>query len=355
MNDVRSVRIEVDLSAIRHNYTLAKSLTGSKAFAVVKSNAYGHGAVRVAAALNQADGFAVVTTNEAVQLRESGIHQPILVLQGPQHPSELEFYCANNLMPVLHHVEQIEWYQASVLTSQLAPWLKIDTGMGRLGVSLDEAERLLDNHDYSWFGALTHFATADSPGNNHTHSQINRFKSLVRSRSLQLSLANSAGILAWPESHSGWVRPGLMLYGANPLDVEPPNGVSLQPAMRVTAPLIAMKNFKAGAGIGYAQTYVCKAPQSVGFLAVGYGDGFPRVLNASASVRISGQICSIIGRVSMDSIAIDLTPLQGLSVKVGDSAILWGPEHPVDILAAAAGTISYELFTGIRGNPHYLE
>lgn len=355
MTALRSTRIEINLSAIRHNYNVVKTLSKSKAFAVIKSNAYGHGAVRVANALSEVDGFAVVSTFEAMELREAGISQPILVMQGPQSFGQLTLFSAHDLMPVLHHEDQIGWFKNFADNTQLRPWLKVDTGMGRLGVSLTAAAKLLQQADIQWHGVMTHFACADEPENPHTTAQISAFKKLVAGCSLETSMSNSAAIIAWPQAQSHWCRPGLMLYGASPLGVALPGDLTLQPAMRVSAPLLAVKNFASGAGIGYGQKYVCSSDSRVGFLGIGYGDGVPRVLDASASVRIANTTAPIIGRVSMDSIAVDLSQVPDSAVSLGDLADIWGPEHSVDGLATAAGTISYEMFTGIRGNTHYLE
>lgn len=351
----RSVRIDIDLNAIRHNYSLAKTLSGTRAFAVVKSNAYGHGAVAVAKALAEADGFAVVTTAEALELRDAGIAAPILVLQGPQSAQEFVQYQHHRLMPVLHQPDQVAWLEEQSNLDVLDVWLKVDTGMGRLGVSLEEASQLLSTKTPLWHGVLTHFACADDPGNTHTQQQISRFQQLLAKHKLNTSLANSAGIMAWPESHQGWSRPGIMLYGANPLLTELPDKCHLKPAMRVCAPVIAVKQLAKGSGVGYSQTYICERDMRVGYIGIGYGDGLPRVLNPTATVRLKDIECPIIGRVSMDSIAVDLSALDGRSVTVGDWATLWGPDHPVELMAKAAGTISYEIVTGIRGNPNYLE
>ncbi len=351
----RALDICVDLSAITHNLSLARQLSpGQKLFAVIKADAYGHGAVRVAKALDDADAFAVVTLNEAFELRESGIDKPILVLQGAYTQSSYADFIQYALWPVVHCEEQLEWLLALHANSGIQAWIKFDTGMGRLGFQPARAQAILDeHHDIEWVGALTHFACADETDNPMTTEQIKIFRSIKSQRSIQTSMANSAGVLAWPAAKADWSRPGIMLYGCNPLDKNHVNTKMLRPAMRVSTTLISCKHYAAGATIGYGANYVCPEPMTVGYAAIGYGDGFPRVLDDTATVWIAGQQCPIVGRVSMDSIAIDLRQIK--RPEPGVEVVLWGPEHSIDILAKAAGTISYELLTSIAGTTTYTE
>ena len=370
----RSVSITIDLSAIRHNLATARRISGgAKVFATIKADAYGHGAVPVAHALSPgydqtdaaqgkahtsaesvADGFAVVSLNEGLELRSSGITLPILVLQGPQTSDACTLMQQENLWPVIHTVEQYEWYQRLELKESLSAWLKVDTGMGRLGVSISEANRILDeNHGVNWMGLMTHFACADEPDNSYTQQQLSAFDQVRIKQGMVKSLANSAATLAWPSTHKDWVRPGVMLYGCNPLDRKLPEGVSLKPAMKVEAPLISIKNLAAGAGVGYAQSWHCPESMPVGYVALGYRDGLPRVLDSSATVSIRGTHCPIIGRVSMDSIAVDLRGIN--QAKPGELAQFWGDAADIDQLAKAADTINYELLTSIRGVRQYTD
>ena len=366
----RSVRIEIDLDAIRSNLLTARRLSpGSSLFATIKADAYGHGAVAVAQALSpagtqaahrsasraeHADGFAVVTIDEALELRDAGIDQPILVLQGPQNPDACSVLKQHKLWPVIHDLVQYHWYRQYAERSHVQAWLKVDTGMGRLGVSPAEAETILaSDHGVQWHGILTHFACADEPENSFTTQQINTFNNLRYSQPLQRSMANSAAVLAWPTARSDWARPGIMLYGCNPLNRALPAGSTLIPAMNVSAPLISVKSMTSGSGIGYAQTYRCPEGMRVGYVALGYRDGIPRVLNEEATVCIEGKACPVIGRVSMDSLAVDLR--QTHNPQPGDLARLWGSDVSVDALAASAGTINYELLTSIRGDRLYTQ
>ncbi|MGK0284191.1 MAG: alanine racemase [Patiriisocius sp.] len=371
----RSVSININLAAIRQNLATARRITGgARVFATIKADAYGHGAVPVAHALSPticqydiaregnspackgeiADGFAVVSVDEALELRHSGIVKPILVLQGPQSPDACELMHQENLWPVIHDLEQYEWYRQLNLKQSLSAWLKVDTGMGRLGVSIEDANRILHTDDgVNWIGLMTHFACADEPNNPFTEHQLSKFNEVNIRAGMFKSLANSAATLAWPKTHQDWVRPGVMLYGCNPLDGKLPEGVNLVPAMNVEAPLISAKILSAGAGVGYAQSWHCPVAMPVGYVALGYRDGLPRVLDKNATVSINGQLCPIIGRVSMDSIAIDL---RGVSnIKPGAHAQFWGAAADIDQLAKAAATINYELLTSIRGCRQYTD
>ncbi len=359
--DPRSVTITIHLNHLRHNLAVARRLSGaSKLFATVKADAYGHGAVAVAEALSSsldtrenADGFAVVTLGEALELRHAGITVPILVLQGPRTISEFEAIAAAKLWPVIHDLEQLEWFETYPRRSMIPAWLKVDTGMGRLGLAPSQAVEVLQSETgIKWIGVMSHFASADETKNDFTLKQIESYNDVQAvAGDLDHSLANSAAILAWPKSIRDWARPGIMLYGSNPLDAQLPDGVELKPAMTVTAPLVSVKHYAAGSGIGYAQTWRCPEDMAVGYVGAGYRDGVPRVLDQSASVVIEGVRCPVIGRVSMDSMAVDLRalahPRRMMRVE------LWGNNAAINSLAASAGTISYELLTRIRGERHY--
>lgn len=364
----RSVNITVDLNAIRHNLEIARTLSaGSFQFATIKADAYGHGAVAVANALSRskaseesnqskdtfADGFAVVTLQEALELRAAGIEEAILVLQGPQSSQAIESFVESNLWPVIHSTEQYHWLVESRLKTHIKAWMKIDTGMGRLGFLPKEASFFLnENNGIHWHGVMTHFACADEPQNPFTDEQMQVFNAVATPAGVLRSAANSAATLAWPATRADWGRPGIMLYGSNPLPDSYSASVSLVPAMTVTAPLLAVKTLPKGHTIGYGQQFKCPEEMPVGYVAAGYRDGIPRVLDNTARVAVNGQLCPIIGRVSMDSFAIDLRYAN--AVTLGDTVELWGKDAAVEHLATAAGTISYELLTAIRGSLHYI-
>lgn len=351
----RSAKITVHLNAIAHNYQLMRDKAGSKAFAMVKADAYGHGADGVASYLSSvADGFSVVTVGEGIGLRDAGITQPILVVQGPQDDEDIDAIYEHGLWPALHDEAQIAQVLAHRNAIDIEPWLKVDTGMGRLGVSMESAEQHLQQNQLRWHGVMSHLASADEPDNPFTHEQSERFKELVNSKELETSLANSAGVLVWPNATRHWARVGIGLYGSHSIPNVSPAEYNLKPAMSVQAPIVSVKQVGAGLTIGYGQTYQCSEDMPVAYAAIGYADGLPRVLDSSADVLIQGVRCPIIGRVSMDTIAIDCQNLVVMPER-GDLVTLWGPDQPVDRLASAAGTISYELLTGVRGRRIYTD
>jgi len=355
----RGVRILVDLAAIRANLVEARRLSaGGKVFAVVKADAYGHGAIAVARALSRedmppetrADGFAVVATGEAIALRESGVRAPVLVLQGPVDASDATLCADADLWPVIHDPAQLDWYRAHARRGELSAWLKVDTGMGRLGVRPEVAERLLREPDgIRWHGVLSHLACGDEPGSTHARAQIDTFGALDLPPGLALSLANSAAVIAWPDARHDWARPGLMLYGCDPRVPGPTSepSITLAAAMQVTTTLLSVKTMEAGAGVGYAQAWQCPEQMPIGLARIGYADGLPRVLDDRARVSVGGVACPVVGRVSMDSIAVDLRAVP--TARTGDEVEIWGGHLGVDALAASAGTIAYELLSGIRG------
>ncbi|PIE36680.1 MAG: alanine racemase [Gammaproteobacteria bacterium] len=276
-----------------------------------------------------------------------------MVLQGLREEGDLVHFVEHHLWPVVHASEQWAWYRKAPLARELFTWLKVDTGMGRLGVPPEEATAILADTPASdrVRGVMTHLACADVPGNAHTREQLERFAAIrsLAGEARADSIANSAAVLAWPEAQADWARPGILLYGANPL-VEPlPAGVKLVPAMTVTAPLVSVREFRQGQGVGYGQHWHAPEAMPVGHVGIGYGDGLPRLLGEDADVRLGGVACRVLGRVSMDSIAIDLRAVDAKYRQVGQAVTIWGPDNPVDRLAHAAGTISYELLTGIRG------
>ncbi len=353
---MRSVSISIDLNALRYNFSQAKKIAPQcKIFSVLKANAYGHGAVACAQALDQSDGFAVAVPSEAFALREAGIQQPILVVHGANDTKTLLKACELELQLCVHADHQLKLLKSvgKKLSKPLKLWIKLDSGMGRLGFPLQQTHsvqtELQTLPQLSLLGFLSHFSCADEPYNPFTRLQIDRFRSVISDRKIDTSLANSAGLLAWPESRFGWIRPGLMLYGANPLWPHP--CTDLQAVMTVKAPLIAIRQMQAGHTIGYGNTYCCERDMTVGVIAIGYGDGYPRHVKPTCSVLLRGQRCRILGRVSMDSLVVDLSAVNEPSV--GDLATLWGDGLPVEEIADPAGTLSYELLCQIRGQTSY--
>lgn len=357
---MRSVRLTIDLKALKNNLNLAKSLSigaGSKVFAVIKANAYGHGAVACAQALDEStDGFAVVATSEALALVDAGIQSPVMVIQGAQSDRALLDSVNKGILLSVHSSYQIDAIRRlfKQFERPLHIWLKLDSGMGRLGFRLDEFDQRLaelsDLDNVIVVGCFSHFSCADETDSTFTTLQLNEFNKVVVGKNIMRSLANSAATLTQPESHADWIRPGIMLYGANPLWPRPVIG--LQPVMTVKAPFLSVRDVKAGESIGYGNTYRCTQDIRVGVLAIGYGDGYPRHIRAGTSVLYDGRRCLILGRVSMDSIVVDLTGVD--EPRVGEMAVLWGQDLSVEEIADKASTLSYELLCQIRGEFEYI-
>ncbi len=353
----RVTRASINLTALRHNLTMAKQAApDTKHMAVIKANAYGHGMLPVAKALEQADALAVACVDEAVQLREAGINKPLTILEGFIDSQELAICRRYQLTPVVHQLEQISLLEAERAES-LAIWLKIDTGMHRLGISPEQASqawrRLQEcrSVDASKIGLMSHLANADDRADGKTEQQYQVFDR-VRHQFADsdtapiASLANSAGILGWKQTHFDWVRPGIMLYGISPLLNHQGADHGLQPVMTLKSCLIAINTHKRGEAIGYGGSWSCPEDMSIGVVAIGYGDGYPRHAAAGTPVLINGQRATLIGRVSMDMMTVDLRGLQ--NIKLGDEVILWGEGLATEEVAQHAGTIAYDLVCGIN-------
>lgn len=340
-------RALIDHSALRDNLAVVrKHAPTSRVWAVVKANAYGHGMVQAATALGAAEGFAVARVEEAVRLRDAGIAKPILVLEGALFADELGAALEHRLELALHRQGQVALLEQTRLPGALRIWIKVDTGMHRLGFDPKEVpallERLADNPRVDGQPSLlTHLANADNPRDELARLQCERLRSLDPASQRTLSIGNSAGIIAFPASHTHWVRPGIMLYGSSPLMGQSAAELGLRPVMTLETRLIALRSLRRGDAIGYGSTYVCPEDMSVGVAAIGYGDGYPRHAPTGTPVLVRGQRAPLVGRVSMDMISIDLRGVPDASV--GDLVTLWGEELPVDEIAHRAGTISYEL------------
>lgn len=339
----------IDTAAFVANYRHAKTLAPhARALAVVKANAYGHGAVELALVLDsEADGFGVACTEEAVELREAGVTRPIVLLEGVFEPDELMLASQLQLAVGIHSHTQLNWLEHAQLPHPLRVWLKLDTGMHRLGFAAPEIaavrQRLLASTNVAGLVLMSHFARADEPECRYTAHQLTLFRETVAAHGDPLSLANSAAVMAWPDSHCDWVRPGIMLYGSSPLADD--EGVSLRPVMRLQSRLIAIRELAAGEAIGYGGRYVCARPTRVGTVAIGYADGYPRHAPDGTPVVVDGQRTRLIGRVSMDMLTVDLSDLPNAGI--GAPVELWGENLPANEIAAHCGTIAYELFTRI--------
>lgn len=344
----RPNQARLDLSALRHNVGLARSLAPqSKVMAVVKANAYGHGATAVATALQgSVDALAVACIEEAVELRGAGIEAPILLLEGPFEPNELHSAVELQLWLTISSEHQLRWLEAALLPHPVTCWLKVDTGMNRLGVPATCASDCFTRLQASPNCApdivtYTHFASADDVFSEQTIRQLDVFNALPIST--PRSAANSAGVLAWPQAHYEWVRPGYMLYGNSPMFQPHPNAATLKPVMTLTSAVIAVRDVAIGDSAGYGAIWTAQRPSRIATVTIGYGDGYPREAPNGTPVMINGQRAPLAGRVSMDMLTVDITDLPG--VAPGDEVVLWGDPLPVAEIARHAGTIGYELTT----------
>jgi len=347
----RSARITIHPQALQHNLNRAKEVAvTSKALAVIKANAYGHGAISTAGILYDiADAFAVSCINEAVELREAGIDKAITVLQGHQNSSDLRIAAQLDLRLVVHNDSQLSELNHYTGKHRFQLNLKIDTGMHRLGFHPSRAYSLF-NHlkQHSQVNPeslilMTHLCCADELDKKTTALQLNDFKQSCENINAPQSIANSAGILGWPDSHANWIRPGIMLYGSSPFTLKDRSEYDLKAAMILNAPVIAIHDLKKGDCIGYGSSYQCPKDIPVAVIACGYADGYPRHAPSGTPVWVNGKETQLLGRVSMDMIVIDASDYTDSPLKSGDMAELWGQNISVDRIAKSAETIAYEL------------
>lgn len=336
----------IDTKAFAHNLARVHELAPGKCvYAAVKADAYGHGALRVAPALHDADGFAVAHLDEAMQLRWAGIDKPIMLLSQILDATRVAQAADNRLEPVVAHADQLACVTA-YHGPKLRVWAKVDSGMHRLGFAPERvgevAAALAANPDIECIGWMTHLACGDDLTSDMTPRQIGTFEQATAGHPGARSIANSAGIIAWPAAHADVVRPGIMLYGSSPMLDRSAADIGLKPAMHLSAPLISRNHIASGEPIGYGATWTTPEAMDVGIVAIGYGDGYPRHAPSGTPVLVGDQRTTLVGRVSMDMIAIDLRPVIG--ARIGDSVTLWGPNLPADEVATAAGTIAYELY-----------
>jgi len=347
----RAAKAEINLAALKHNYLLAKELSaGNKAVAIIKANAYGHGAVEVARYLSDTvDAFGVACIEEAVELKEAGIEPPVALLEGFFTADELELVDQYQLITAVHSDWQVDAIAEASFSQPITVWVKFDSGMHRLGFDPQgfkaAIERLKDLPQVGELVLMTHFACADEVESDYTETQLNNFREVANQYDLPFCLANSAATLQWPETHGNWVRPGIMLYGATPMDQPTDNGSRLKTVMTLSSALIAVRELPAGEPIGYAGRFVTDQPTRVGVVAMGYADGYPRHAIDGTPVAVNGKMTRIIGKVSMDMMTVDLTDQP--DAQIGDPVELWGEQVDVNKVAACADTISYTLYTGI--------
>lgn len=343
----RAAQACIDLQALRHNLRrVRQTAPHSRVAAVIKANAYGHGLIRVARALEDADAFGVANLDEALALREAGVTAPVVVLQGVVDAAELQQAARRNLEVVVHHRGQLEMLERTRLAAPLPVWLKVDTGMHRLGFppeAMGDAWQRLTA--CAWVArplrVMTHLSDAEQRSGEVTRGQLHRFHGAHGALACELSIANSAALLAVPETRVDWVRPGLMLYGASPFTDSVGRDEDLRPAMTLKTRLIAVNRLKRGDCVGYGGSWACPEDMAVGVAAVGYGDGYPRHAPTGTPVLVNGVRAPLIGRVSMDMICVDLRGQP--QARVDDPVVLWGDGLPVEEVARHAATIPYEL------------
>lgn len=345
----RAVKISVDLQALQHNFRqVKKQAPESKVMPVIKANAYGHGMLKVAEALHEADGFAVAQLSEAIYLREAGINKPICVFQGFSNAAELKQFSLFNLRPAISQLWQIDLLESTSPGTKLEIWLKINTGMGRLGLQVSDVEacwqRLSQLSYIHQTGLMMHFANADVPAHPSNQAQIACFKTLSDKLDAETSVSNSGAIITRLYLQQDWVRPGIMLYGSSPLLNQSAEQLALKSVMSLEAQLIAINRLNKGQSVGYGDGWICPEDMSVGIVNIGYGDGYPRHAPTGTPVLVNGQVTQLIGRVSMDSIAVDL---RGINTNCGDTVELWGKQVSIDTVAEQAGTIAYELLCNV--------
>ncbi|WP_257274639.1 MULTISPECIES: alanine racemase [unclassified Endozoicomonas] len=346
----RPARAVIHLDALKYNYRLAKSLAaGGNVLAVVKADAYGHGAIRCAQSLSEeADGFAVACIEEALELRAAGVRNRLLILEGFFDPCELTEIASENLDIVVQSPEQIKQLEQTRLEKPVRVWLKMDSGMHRVGILpghyRDAWTRLEQLPWISEILLMTHLACADETDNGYTLQQLEVFEQHTLGLPGERSIANSAGLIHCAGARTDWSRPGLMLYGASPFDRSHDIEYRLKPVMEVHSAIINIKEVPAGSQVGYAGTAVTNKTTRLGVIAMGYADGYPLAPNGTP-VLVNGQPVPLTGRVSMDMLTVDLSEMA--DAKVGDSALLWGKGLPVTEIARHAGTIPYQLFCNI--------
>ncbi len=346
----RPTRAQINLGNLRHNAAIAAGLApASRLMAVVKADGYGHGGEIVAEALEeQASGFAVASLEEASRLRDHGIRRPILLLEGVFEVAEMAEAARTGVWIMVTGEQQLRWLCEARLDAPLTCWLKVDTGMHRLGISPERVEAFVQALEATPNAAddvvlCTHFSRADELEQTETRLQLARFLGACEGRNCARSAANSPAVLAWPETHLEWVRPGYMLYGDSPFAQAESRASQLRAVMTLVSEVINVRDIPAGDTVGYGGTWRADRPTRVATVTAGYGDGYPRTAANGTPVLVNGQRAPLAGRVSMDMLTVDVTDLP--PVNVGDPVTLWGEGLPVGEVARHAATIGYELMT----------
>lgn len=346
---MKSVTAVINTQALISNIEKIKSWAPqSKIVAVVKANAYGHGVITVAQTLDpKVDAFAVARLPEAQELRAAGIQKPVILLEGFLNDEDLPIIAEQGFYTAIHDEAQLDALERTAVPQPIHAWLKIDIGMHRLGASRDEVARMKERLEHSAkvvqpIGLISHLSVADCPEqSDYNEEQINYFFEVAQGFSGDLCLGNSAGIISWPKSRTTYVRPGIIMYGISPYADKTGTDLGLTPVMTLKSSLIAIRKIKKGERVGYGATWTAPHDTILGIVGAGYGDGYPRTVPNGTPVLINGRMVPTAGRVCMDMLFVDLGP--EAQDHIGDEAILWGEGLPVERIAAACGTIPYEL------------
>ncbi len=352
----RPLQVRINLSALQNNLAVARQRApNSRIMAVIKANGYGHGLLRVARALAGAEGFAVIDLNDAVVLRDAGFRQRVLLLNGFYSPEELPVITEYSLTPVIHQQQQVDRLGSAVLQVKLDVFLKLNSGMNRLGFKPgafpSALSALKQNRLVSGITLMTHFACADDA--QGLAGQFEQFNKITARETLPRSLANSAALLRYPETHGDWVRPGIMLYGSSPFAETSAVQLGLRPAMTLESRIIATQDLQSGDKVGYTGLFTAEKTMRVGIVACGYADGYPRHAHTGTPVNVNGKITRTLGRIAMDMLCVDLSRIPDAAV--GTPVTLWGEGNPIEDVAKAAGTVSYELFTKLNSRVPVVE
>lgn len=349
---------EVDCQALRHNFQIIQALArNSEVLAIIKAHAYGHGLLEVAKTLESfAYGFGVSRLSEAVTLREAGIQKPILLLEGVYSADELLIVSVDRLSIVIHCEEQLQDIEQVNLPQPIDVWMKLDTGMHRLGFRHEQQDRVYQRLSQSKnikqpINLISHFSRADEADGKPTEQQLSAFNEFTKDKPGLKSFAASAGILKWPQSYYNMIRPGIILYGISPIDGIIGETFGIKPVMTLKSCLIAVRQHKKGEPIGYGGTWVSDRDTRIGVIAFGYGDGYPRSARSGTPVLVNGREVALAGRVSMDMICVDLGP--EATDKIGDEVILWGKQLPIERVASHSGLSAYELITRLTSRIKY--
>ncbi len=343
--------LEINLHALKHNLARVRDFApNTRVMAMIKSNAYGHGGVVCAKALENADAFGVARLDEAISLREAGILIPILVMCGVMDASELPIYHQHQLSILIHHVDQLAMLEQFSESNIFNVWFKIDTGMSRLGFCPEEVpeayKRLKACSSVKSVRLMSHFLAPERVDKLFTQQQVELFSLAVAGLPEEKSLAKSAAIMAWPQTHFDWVRPGIMLYGISPFPDRTASSLDLRPVMTLRSRMVRVDQRKKGDNLGYGGEIQCPEDMPIGIVALGYADGYPRHLVLPAPVLVNGKRCHTIARIAMDLMMVDLRGAP--EAKRGDEVIMWGEGLPIEEVAKAANTIPYTLTTAVN-------